>query len=367
MPKQLLTTIILSLATSVAVTAQQVWPGDVNNNGTVNEVDVLYWGIAFGSMGPQRDDPDTDWMPYDAPLPWPQNFVDGLNYAFADCNGDGVVDEVDVQSAIAENFGEEHMPIISDGYGNTSGSAAPRVSLQPSMSAVEEGAMVDISLRIDDLNMPVDSFYGLALSMTYTTNLLEDDEGMEFELQSDTWLDADSSFVYSFYQDDEQGSAALAITRTNQASVPVEEGEIAYFSIVIEDIIVGLEVDTFFLQVDSVKLITPGQTNIAIVPDTAQIIVAKDLTVSASKEEIPITTFILYPNPMNGAFYIESESPFSKPLLFDQMGRALPLAMQKVNSRTYRLQCPPSLSPGLYWLRLKSEKGVVYQKVIFSN
>ena len=39
----------------------QVWPGDVNNNGVVNNVDLLYLGFAHGHVGPARPGPSSQW------------------------------------------------------------------------------------------------------------------------------------------------------------------------------------------------------------------------------------------------------------------------------------------------------------------
>ena len=44
----------LLIALSISLpqtTAQSVYPGDINHNGLVNGVDLLYWGVAFGQKG----------------------------------------------------------------------------------------------------------------------------------------------------------------------------------------------------------------------------------------------------------------------------------------------------------------------------
>ena len=71
---------------------QEVWPGDINNNGTVNNVDLLYWGIAQGSAGLPRDEEGTDWGAYSIDDLWGQTFSNGLDYAYADCDGNGFVE-----------------------------------------------------------------------------------------------------------------------------------------------------------------------------------------------------------------------------------------------------------------------------------
>ncbi|MDV7397617.1 hypothetical protein RZS08_39820, partial [Arthrospira platensis SPKY1] len=51
------------LLTSAGLSAQVMYPGDVNNSGQANAIDVLYLGLAFGSEGPERMSPTTAWMP----------------------------------------------------------------------------------------------------------------------------------------------------------------------------------------------------------------------------------------------------------------------------------------------------------------
>ncbi len=363
-----ITTLFWGLVFVSALQAQQVWPGDVNNNGIVNEVDLLFWGLAHGSSGRARADEGTDWQAYDLPPLWPQNFANGVNFAYADCNGDGLVDETDFDDAIEANFGLQHQTPTPEAYANAAaGSNAPKLRLQPSQPAVEEGAMVDITLSIEDALMPIDSFYGIALSLSYTTGLLEGDDGPDFDLESDNWIEFDNSYVeYLFHESGSQGTAALAVTRTNQLAAPVQEGTFGVFSIVIEDIIVGLHIDTFYLQIDSVLLITPDFNTIPVVPDTAQIIVAKDLNLLTSSHEAPADAVRVYPSPARNVVFVQADFPLTEPELIDQLGRVIPVALHKTGPHDYRLNCT-GLAPGLYGLRTKSSKGVIFKKIIITH
>ena len=83
-----------------AISAQNIWPGDINNNGVVNGIDLLYLGVAFDEEGPLRPDAGTSWQAHPMGDSWGQNFPNGMNYAFADADGNGIVNEADLQSAI---------------------------------------------------------------------------------------------------------------------------------------------------------------------------------------------------------------------------------------------------------------------------
>ncbi|MEL7427591.1 MAG: hypothetical protein AAFN81_31660 [Bacteroidota bacterium] len=272
--------ILLLIGLSLIVihaSSQSVWPGDVNNNGVVSAVDLLYWGVAFGVEGPARNEVNTDWAAQPIESFWSQSFPNGLNYAYTDCDGNGVVDEEDFDNAIEDNYGEENPPVGFEEYANGVAGSAPKLRLTPSSTLVEEGATVNIGLHIDTAGMSLDSFYGIALQLSYTTGLLEGDDGPDFDLMEDSWLEADDSYVQELYVDDDgQGTAQLAITRTNQQIITAEPGTIGNFQIIVEDIIVGLEVDTFIIRIDSVLVIDNNLNAVPVVPDTAQIIIAKD-------------------------------------------------------------------------------------------
>lgn len=84
-------------------TGPAVYPGDCNNDGIVNEVDVLPIGVYFGLTGPSRDvfDEGNIWGPKQAQV-WPDPAV-----TYVDADGNGVVNENDLM-VLAFNWGNEH-------------------------------------------------------------------------------------------------------------------------------------------------------------------------------------------------------------------------------------------------------------------
>ena len=78
-----------------------VYPGDTDNNGIVDALDVLPIGVYFLSQGNARDTIAISWSPAEM---WPWE-VDAAT--FVDANGDGIVDERDV-IAIGVNWGNTH-------------------------------------------------------------------------------------------------------------------------------------------------------------------------------------------------------------------------------------------------------------------
>lgn len=78
-----------------------VHPGDTDNDGLVDELDILLIGLHFLQEGGSRPDASLAWNPQPV-LEW-----DNLAATYADANGDGIVDEKDV-IAIGVNWGNTH-------------------------------------------------------------------------------------------------------------------------------------------------------------------------------------------------------------------------------------------------------------------
>jgi hypothetical protein len=84
------------------VTGPGVFPGDANNDGIVNEVDVLPLGVYWRMQGLSR--------PVEDPTEWgiqPAYTWEDMGATYADCNGDGEVDEKDLR-VIEWNWGLAH-------------------------------------------------------------------------------------------------------------------------------------------------------------------------------------------------------------------------------------------------------------------
>lgn len=367
--------VLLCVATLVllqpAVTAQDVWPGDVNNNGVVNGVDLLYWGIAFGSSGPTRAMESTDWSAQPAGAPWAQNFPSGLNYAFADCNGNGIIDGEDYDNAIKENFGLTQGILSSDGFTNATAGAVPKLRMVPSATLVEEGASIDIGLFLDDSAQPLNNFYGIALKMTYTTGLLQDDDGPDFDFTEDNWLEVGDNNAQELFEDGNgSGFAELAFTRTNQQAVAVETGAIGQFRVIVEDIIVGLEIDTFVIQIDSVLIIGADFSTVATIPDSVSIIIAKDTSKLTSSTRMLTPAQLannirVFPNPARSGFQLNSPIPVTELSLIGPLGRSVWLTPTRSLNR--RVSLPPGLPPGLYALLLRTPYGDCLKKLMITR
>ena len=95
--------------------AAQIYPGDANRSGRVDQQDMLYIGYAYGSFGPARVIAGTEFASMPIALDWAESFPDGTGYAYADANGDGLVSITDMLTVVS-NYGLEHSPPVEPVY-----------------------------------------------------------------------------------------------------------------------------------------------------------------------------------------------------------------------------------------------------------
>lgn len=364
---------LLLIATSFLLTLKvsaQVWPGDVNNNGVVNGVDLLYLGTVFGSTGPMRAEEDASWEAQPIMEAWGTFFPNGVNHAFADCNGDGIVDEDDIDDAIEDNLGNTHPNGSGSGdYNNGSPGSDIPIEFSPSLSFEEGDLVLKIGLLVGNDDFSVEDFYGMALQMSYTTSFVEE-FSFDFEFTEDSWVDspeAENSALL-FAKDEDSGKAELAMALKDPTQSRSGLGRIGEFSIVMEDIIVGLIQDTFSIQIDSVILINSEISKTAIVPDTISLILSEDLLILSNEESgtIQTSTIHTYPNPNQGQFWISADESIENIRVYNLVGQEIPIQHHQISSRELWVEIPHA-PPGTYIITGHTSSSHFTSKIILTR
>ena len=211
------------VAFSASLSAQEVvWPGDVNNNGVVNQADLLFLGLGYGSMGPVRKTVDATWASQAVSNIWETSAAPGLNLVFADCNGDGIIDENDVQ-VIKDNFGRTHndatlgpdeIPLAIAGI-----NPAFAVSENADLAIFPNQKEVIIPINLGNATLPIDNLKGISFSIKVNGQAF-DTAATKFTFNG--WLPTDNAAIIT--NEDLSDSAKpkdfiVAYTKTNnQAS-----------------------------------------------------------------------------------------------------------------------------------------------------
>jgi len=196
---------------------ESVYPGDFNFDGTASEEDVLYWGLAYGNTGLPRQEASTDWVAQYTE-DWTQS-VEGVNSKHQDADGNGVVDDADLQ-VLDLNFGRMHTfnapPVIASTIiyrleRNGTFSGNPAYDLY-----VEDGT-----------GMPVDA-HGVALTIDFGILPVLD---IDMDISNSSLAPSDTLTIFN----EPENRFHVALTRTD-GSNQICDTPIASLIVIMEDI-----------------------------------------------------------------------------------------------------------------------------------
>lgn len=186
-----------------------VWPGDMDKNGLVNNLDVLYNGMSLNETGPIRYDASLEFIGQPA-----RNFVgevQGINAKHADSDGNGVVNESDIE-AIELNYG-----LQQDGL-SPSAEEAPSIFID-GPTAILQDLPFSFTVQAGNENNSLENVYGMAFSIYLNGNY----SNVDMDFSNSIFEDAGDyeSFVQKF-----QDRIDIAIYMKNPSSIGAASGEI---------------------------------------------------------------------------------------------------------------------------------------------
>ncbi len=340
--------------------AQEVWPGDVNNNGIVNEVDLLYLGFAFDNTGNPRTEATSDWIGQEIPIEWEGTFPSGLSFAFADCNGDGRVDLADADVIKANRtLTHDDVPFVADEILEASPTVDPEFSFSDEVIPATPNVQKEVTVFLNNKNNPdggiLENILGISFTIQLDSTFFEKSSS-EFVIDPVIWLEPFGQETTSIILENEtEGTIKVAITKTDQ--IPVSgAGAIGTVSfVIVEDAVDFLvSTDTVTLQIDSVTVITDDLTKIPVAGAT----VVVDIEGRTTSTYDPILDKIkFYPNPNNGWILLQTnEVPIEKLEVVNTLGQTVyQQSLTKNNFHSLDLNHVPE---GAYWLRMITEVGI---------
>ncbi len=179
-----------------------VWPGDMDNDGDVDEDDPLFWGIGFLQTGPARPNATTNWIAQPA-----QNWqfdANMINNKHQDADGNGVVDGADLQ-VVDLNFGQTTgAPTLASFIPNTL-----NYFLEPLPPA---SGNIRYALHVTDFDGAAVMAHGLACTIDFS------DIPISTVSVDVTGSSLVPNEVFDLYNAD-QNRLALALTRTDGVDV----------------------------------------------------------------------------------------------------------------------------------------------------
>lgn len=324
-----------------------VWPGDANADAVANHFDLLNLGLAFGSEGPQRNVQGFEWTGL-AASNWDQSFNSQLNFKHADTNGDGVVDNADLQ-ALEINFGETHgnpsAPVFLGGTEND-----PPFYVDFPQGGIAAGQFSAPVLLGTEAN-PVHNLYGIAFTLKFDPEVL-DPESIQLKYDP-SWLGVMNvnllTFDKTFAQD---GLIQMALVRTDQNNVS-GHGQVAEIIGIIDNI-AGKE--QISIEIQNVRAIRENEVLIPLYRPVEVADILNNITEAGENGKLNV-----FPNPASQMIYISHMDGLviESVELTDMNGRQVIFE----NTQTNRLDLT-RLSAGVYTLKAKAADKLFIKKVI---
>jgi hypothetical protein len=330
-----------------------VWPGDADNDGTANNNDLLALGLTYGNTGPLRPNANLSWAAQQA-INWNDTLPNGVNAVYCDTDGNGIVNDDDTL-AISLNYGLTHMK----GQSSLGAAGDPPLFLQaPDTVLVGDTVVMPLIFGLDS-NLATD-IYGMALTVQYDPMLVDSGSA---HFQYNGWLGNYGNNLLGLQKDHyANGEIDLALTRTDLQNMS-GYGAVANFSIVMIDDIAGkTEVsETLSLEIVKVRIIRVDGSEVLVDPQGSQIVLTKPS--STRLEDGLGKSLTIYPQPAQDQVFLEMDRPQAwEATLYNLDGKVLRSTRTFQDSRiALSLE---GLSPGMYLVRVSSERGQAVRKVL---
>lgn len=337
-----------------------VYPGDANNNGVVNNVDFLYLGLAYNYAGPERDPApgnNLSFMPLPA-TPWQYNFAGGINFAHADCNGDGLVNYYYDAFPLYVNYGQTRPDSINADVfpaGTPGIDAAIRFDESALPPSINGGQSIELPILLGDAQTPVEDLYGVAFSVFVDPDFIDTDD-MQFDFSELSWANPDNDRVSMYKKvSNERIDVAWVRTDHNQRDGYGRIGT-ADFIIIID--VIGVQQD-FVMRIDSVKMIDKFGNQTAVAGDTVVLHFSPDGQVTSAPESTGAEVRVS-PNPASRQLQISSPEAIEQVTIVNTLGQAV--LREAANSETLNLLLP-ELPSGIYLLEIRTAGATLIQKI----
>ena|GEM_PF-1447889 len=340
---------LTSTRTAITVTVnpncQDVWPGDANSDGIVDNTDVLELGLHFTQSGPTRASTSNAWQSYFANN-WTGTISNGKNVNHSDCNGDGTINSNDTL-AIFTNYGLTHtfkpaeQTVVN-----------PQLSIVPDQNTVTKGTWGTSSVFLGEASAPITNINGLAFTVTFDQNLID---ANSFYIEYPTsFLNASNQNLHFRKPDFSNGKLYTATTHTLTNNVS-GNGKIAVLHYKIKS---NLSTDEVLnIGITQAKQSKAGGVLTPLTVGTATVAA---IGASVGMEELSNGNSIgLYPNPANSTATIQSSSMLQKVEVLSLTGQVI--SSETISGTQHQLDLA-GIANGVYFVNIYSANQKIARK-----
>lgn len=346
----------------------QVWPGDVDNNGIVDHIDLLYLNLALGEIGPPRPLPEQgdEWEEKEFEEEWVNSFPDGTNYVYADCNGDGFISLEDEFIIRELNFDLTHGVVTPPSIPEGNPITHPTLRLNLIGEEIIEGNSSALVVEFGTAEVPVDNFYGIAFTIKY------DPEIMQANFLPINIFDEEDIFWGNIENLNElidpnleEGEINVMLSRFEGGSTASGFGVIGTFFVVVEDNVVGIS-DPDLESSIYIEKVLFFDSNFNVQPvygDSTSVTIFNDDLVDtyAPHDEKSLS---IYPNPTQNKVWIDCKNQTLQYLsIYHHTGQTI--FQQAYDAKIERTQInTENLPKGAYFIEIQTSNGIEIKNII---
>ena len=338
-----------------------VYPGDADSDGTANVYDLLNISLGYGTTGPPRENDGLYWGAAYSPN-WNWTTIDGINYKHLDCNGDGIINELDLDG-IETNYtpAENIISVTQEG--------APQIWLEFSEDTIylDENSpsffTVSAKLMVADVANPITDLKGLSLTMDYPQDLVQEDSP-EFDYKDNSFFGNSNQIIWMPH--DRPNESKFDVAFAHKWSGQSGAGEIGTLQIIIVGDIISARSETYTpikISLKNIKAINESGAIKALgMPIDAEMTVVNSFNTTATNEQFVSGKVSIYPNPATDALTIDLDNMTGKRVaVYNTVGQQL--MMQDIQGQKVTLAIQ-NLKKGVHLVKIWTDEGMAVKKVL---
>jgi uncharacterized repeat protein (TIGR03803 family) len=333
-----------------------VWPGDANDDLTVNVFDLLSLGLYYDQTGPARDTPNINtWAPHPA-ANWGVSQYNGYDLKYADCNGDGIINIADAL-AILLNYGDTHPNHSPRGSSKERSGGVPLYFIADS-SSYHAGSNVHIGVWLGDTTNQAANIYGLAYDIAIDTSLIQSGTLAFNSDSSFIGTTTDTSVLALTHIGDDVETGVVGTNHSNKNGY----GKIGDLYLTLSSSITNPQ---FLISVSSWMAVDAAGDTLTLQPISDTLNVATGINQLLANSNL----FSIYPNPTSGQFTINLNSSQNNYTIevYNVMGEKIYQSVNKSPLGDLGVINLSSQPAGIYFVYLKSQEEVDVGKVLVSK
>lgn len=292
-----------------------VYPGDANHDKTVGMEDIFPIGIHYNDVVDFRTVISTNWIGHNA-FDAIDTLANGVNIKHADCNGDGSINDIDIENGVLENYLYKHNSEKS----TQSSCNFPLYVVFPQLYKENDSATIKIGLDMsNDLSQNV---YGIKFTIEFDTNFVQA-SSMQARA-TDDWFGIESNNYLLKYKNDfatnkiDVGVVGIDKINRNGGGILVD----GIWTMEDEVIPIANLSDSMFLRISNVKIIDFYENEIdACGLDTFLVVYDKTVGIKTPEQN---KVFDFYPNPTkNNNIYFSKHNDIETVEIFSLQGKLI--------------------------------------------